>query len=85
MPAVFSKDGYVDLIYIEGGEVCASIGKMAESSTVQVSTGKQVHLRKTNLVSGKEIMNTEQSQELGFNNHDIRKRNNELASTKGRS
>ena len=82
MPAVFSKDGYVDLIYIEGGEVCASIGKMAESSTVQVSTGKQVHLRKTNLVSDKEIMITEQSQELGFNNHDIRKCNNELASTK---
>ena len=48
MPAVFSKDGYVDLIYIEGGEVCASIGKMAESSTVQVSTSKQVHLKKKN-------------------------------------
>ena len=58
MPAGFSKDGYVDLIYIEGGEVCASVGKMAESSTMQVSTGKQVHLRKTNLVSDKEIMNS---------------------------
>ena len=58
MPAVFSKYGYVDLIYIEGGEVCASIGKMAESSTMQVSTGKQIHLKKTNLVSDKEIMNS---------------------------
>ena len=58
MFAVFSKDGYVDLIYIEGGEVCASIGKMVESSTMQVSTGKQIHLKKTNLVSDKEIMNS---------------------------